>query len=121
MRWPMEPVLARRNPSVKRDKDFRVAEPDADDAEAQRRRIAGTQPGLKGFLARMPFLKVRPGTRLCWQLCCCTCLTVPMLSKLDMGVRGALPRPPLPPKNLCSCSYAGLLDDVQMHHVLICG
>ena len=49
---------------MKRDKDFRVVEPDADDAEAQRRRIAGTQPGLKGFLARMPFLKVRTGTRV---------------------------------------------------------
>ena len=33
-------------------------EPDLDDQEAQRRRIAGTQPGLRGFLARLPAWKL---------------------------------------------------------------
>ncbi len=47
-----------RNPSFKRGSAFIVQEPDPDDDEAQRRRIAGTQPGLKGFLARLPALKV---------------------------------------------------------------
>ncbi|KAK9832849.1 hypothetical protein WJX81_007097 [Elliptochloris bilobata] len=47
-----------RNPSIKRDKDFQVVEPHPDDAEAQRRRIAGTQPGLRGFLARMQIGKL---------------------------------------------------------------
>lgn len=46
-----------RNPSFKRRQDV-VVEPDADDQEAQRRRIAGTQPGLRGFLARLPTWKL---------------------------------------------------------------
>jgi len=48
-----------RNPSFKRGSAFVVQETDPDDDKAQRRRIAGTQPGLKGFLARLPALKVR--------------------------------------------------------------
>ena len=46
-----------RNPSFKRRQDV-VVEPDPDDQEAQRRRSAGTQPGLRGFLARLPAWKL---------------------------------------------------------------